>query len=82
MDNEFEPIRGDLASLHIGLNTTAEDEHAPVAKRYIRTLKEHVHGIYNALPFTHYPPRLIIEMVYASVFWLNNFPHMMGQPPY
>jgi len=82
MDNKFEPIHSDLASLHIGLNTMAKDEHAPVAEWYIQTLKEQVPGIYNALLFMHYPPQLIIEMVYASVFWFNTFPHTTGQQPY
>ena len=30
-------------------------------------------GVYNTLPFTKYPERLIIELCYASVFWLNCF---------
>jgi len=28
------------------------------------------------LPFKRYPPRLIAEMVYNIVFWLNSFPLM------
>jgi len=74
MDGEFETIRGPLATMGIGLNCTAEDEHAPVVKRYIRTIKERIRSTYNALPFQHYPPRLIVEMIYTSVFWLNTFP--------
>jgi hypothetical protein len=29
-------------------------------------------------PFEHFPPRMIIEMVFLSVFWLNGFPHKLG----
>jgi len=78
MDGEFEPIRGALASMGIALNATSESEHAPVIERYIRTVKERVRSTYNALPFLHYPPRLIVEMVYASVFWMNTFPPHSG----
>jgi len=74
MDGEFETIRGPLATMGIALNCAAEDEHAPVIERYIQTTKERVRSTYNALLFQHYPPRLIVEMVYASVFWLNTFP--------
>ena len=30
------------------------------------------------LPFEAFPPRLVIEMVYAAIFWLNAFPHRLG----
>ena len=40
MDGQFEPIRGDLSSLGITLNTVANDKHVPEVERYIRTLKE------------------------------------------
>jgi hypothetical protein len=30
------------------------------------------------MPIQHYPPRLIIEMVFPSIFWLNAFPHQLG----
>jgi len=65
MDGEFETIRGPLATMGIALNCAAEDKHAPIIERYIQTTKEQVCSTYNALPFQHYPPRLIVEMVYA-----------------
>ena len=74
MDNEFEPQRGDLAMMHITLNTVAEAEHVPDIERYIRTIKERTRAVYNTLPFARMPARIIIEMVSASVFWLNTFP--------
>ena len=74
MDNEFEPLRGDLSTLHITLNTVAEAEHVPDIERYIRTVKERTRSTYNVLPFNRMPARMIIEMASASVFWLNSFP--------
>ena len=78
MDGEFEPLRGALAGLGIQLNMVTNQEHVPEVERYIRTLKERVRCIYNTLPFEHMAPRLLIEMVKASNFWLNAFPHRNG----
>jgi hypothetical protein len=78
MDGEFEPLRDDLLELQITLNTTANDEHVGDIERYIRTVKERVRCIYNTLPFTLIPYRLIVEMVYFSIFWLNSFPPSDG----
>ena len=78
MDGQFEPIRGDLSSLGITLNTVANDEHVPEVERHIRTLKERTRATYNMLPFKQMPSRLIIEMVYAANLWLNMFPHANG----
>ncbi len=74
MDGQFEPMRGSFSELGILLNTVSADEHVPDVERYIRTIKEHVRAIYNTLPFQKMPSRLLIEMVYSSVFWLNSFP--------
>jgi len=30
--------------------------------------------VYTALPFWHIPRRLIVELVYYAIFWLNSFP--------
>ena len=78
MDGEFESLRGDLAELQITLNTVSNDEHVPDVERHIRTVKERVRCVYNMLPFSRMPARLVIEMVYASNFWLNTFPPMDG----
>ena len=40
MDGQFEPIRGDLSSLGITLNTVANDVHVPEVEWHICTLKE------------------------------------------
>jgi len=35
LDGEFETIHGPLATMGVGLNCTAEDEHAPIIEQYI-----------------------------------------------
>jgi hypothetical protein len=74
MDGQFESLRADIADLQITLNTVANDEHVPEIERRIRTVKERTRCIYNTLPFNQMPPRIVIEMVYSSNFWLNSFP--------
>jgi hypothetical protein len=78
MDGEFEAMRGNLADLEIALNETARDEHVGDIERFIRTLKERMRAIYNSLPFTNMPPRIVIEMAKHAVYWLNAFPHPNG----
>ena len=56
-------------------------EHVPEVERYIRTIKERVRAISSVLPCKQYPLRLIAEMVYNAVFWLNTFPHNNGRHP-
>jgi hypothetical protein len=78
-DGQFEPLRGDVANLGITLNIVSRDEHVPEIERYIRTVKERTRCVYNTLPFRRIvPSRIIIEMVYSSVFWLNMFPAIDG----
>jgi hypothetical protein len=78
-DSEFECTRGAVATdLRSKLNICGEDEHVPDIERCIRTLKERTRCIYNVTPFDHFPPRMIIEMVFLSVFWMNAFPHKLG----
>jgi len=74
-DGGFECIRNSLADMGIMLNVASRNEHVPEVERYIRTVKERVRAIASILPFRQYPPRLIAEMVYNAVFWLNTFPH-------
>jgi hypothetical protein len=78
LDGAFELLRGDLAALHITLNTISDDEHVPDIECFIRTLKERTRCIYNSLPFQRFPPRILAEMVYAATFWLNSFPIRLG----
>jgi hypothetical protein len=78
VDNEFEPMRGDLQELGIGLNVVSADEHVPEIERYIRTVKERTRCVYNTVPFKRMPTTMVVEMVHASVFWLNMFPSSDG----
>ena len=66
-------MRGLLADEKILLNTCSAGEHIPEAERLIRTVKDRARGIYTTLPFERMPGRLVIELVYTSIFWLNVF---------
>jgi hypothetical protein len=78
-DGEFECTRGAVAAdIRSELNICGEGEHVPDIERAIRTTKERTRCTYNATPIEHYPPRMVIEMVFMSVFWLNAFPHRLG----
>jgi len=62
----------------VTLNIVTNNEHVPEVDCYIRTLKERTRSVYNSLPFKKFPNRLLIEIVYAQVFWLNVFPSDNG----
>jgi hypothetical protein len=78
LDGQFESLRGDLADLHMALQTCGQDDHVPVAERHIRTLKDRARALYNSLPFQRLPARMVIELIYYCTFWLNAFPHPDG----
>jgi hypothetical protein len=59
----------------ITLNTLPANDHVPEIERHIGTCKERICCVYNTLPFRK---SMIIEMVYASTFWLNIFPPADG----
>jgi len=59
----------------IALNVTARNKHVPEIEQSIRKVKERVRAVENLLTFKQYLPRLIAEMDYSIVFWLNSFPH-------
>jgi hypothetical protein len=77
-DGQFESLRADLADLGIALNCVSRDEHVPEIERCIRTVKERTRCNYNMCPFKKLPSRIIIKMVYCSLFWLNMFPPTDG----
>lgn len=79
MDGEFRNLRPLVHErLQAEMNVVSRGEHVPEVERYIRTVKERVRGTYGILPFTSIPTRMIIELVYNSVFWLNAFPFEDG----
>jgi len=75
---------GNLSALEIHggsgykLNTTAWDEHVPEIERYIQTVKERISATTSTLPFEQLPHRLIVEIAFNAVFWLDCFPHKEG----
>jgi len=77
-DWQFECIRAHMEQQGINLNITGRDEHIPEIERFIRTVKERTRAIVNTLPFEILPHRLIVEIVYNVMFWLNCFPHKDG----
>jgi hypothetical protein len=78
MDGQFEGLTADLAEIGITLNTVARGQHVPEVERHIRTIKECARCVYNTMPFTKIPGRMIVELIYYSVFWLNSFPAKDG----
>ena len=77
-DRQFECIRSHMELQGINLNITGRDEHVPEIERFIRTVKERARAVVNTLPFETLPHRLIVEIVYNAMFWLNCFPHKNG----
>jgi hypothetical protein len=78
-DGEFECTRGTIATdLRSELNICGKDEHVPDIERCIRTIKERTRCTYNSTTIEHYPSRMIIKMVFLSVFGINAFPHRLG----
>lgn len=79
MDGEFKHLTPEIhETIHAELNIVARGDHVPEVECYIRMIKERVRGTYGTLPFTPIPTRMIIEMVYCSVFWINAFPYKDG----
>ena len=64
--------------VEIDINITGRNKHVSAIKQAIHTIKEQLRAIANQLPFNSLPHRLIVEMVYDVVFWLNAFPHADG----
>jgi len=77
-DGQFEHIKKFFADTDIYINITGWIKHVPGVERLIRMLKERIRALVNQLLFDAYPHRLIIEMVYNVVFWINRFPQKDG----
>jgi hypothetical protein len=75
-DSEFECLREIITSdLKATLNIAGKGEHVPEIERGIRTVKERTRCTYNTTRFDKFPPKMIMGMVFLSVFWLNAFPN-------
>jgi len=77
-DGQFEFLDPSKIAPGITLNIVTRGEHVPEVERYIRTVKERTRSVYNSLPFKRFPTKLIVEIVYAQIFWLNSFPSDSG----
>jgi len=77
-DRQFECIRSHMELQGINLNITGRDEHVPEIERFIHTVKDRARAIVNTLSFKILPHRLIIEIIYNMIFWLNCFPQKDG----
>ena len=76
-DNQFECVRGALVDLGACVNNAAADD-VPEVEHCIWTIKERVLSINNSLTFKKMPTKLIAEMIYTSVYWLNSLPSESG----
>lgn len=81
-DNEFATLEGPLSDTGISRNVVSEDEKVPEIERHIRTMKELCLIVFNKLPFRRMASRMIVELVYAMIFWLHAFPAQDGLPAY
>ena len=59
-------------------NIVRNNEQVPEVECYIRTIKKSTLSVLNSLPFKKFPNRLLLEVVYSQVFWLNAFPSDHG----
>lgn len=80
MDGQFEPARGDLASMGILLSATSAGERVPKTERRTHAVNERVRSECNSLPFKKVPAVMITKMVASSALWLSSFPQV-GRAP-
>ena len=78
LDGQFESLRAPLAEMGIQLNMCTANEHVPEAERAIRTIKERLRATINQFRIKHYPARVIIELVYNTIYWMNLAPSPDG----
>lgn len=71
LDMEFECLE---EHLDVPINVAAAREHVPGVEREIRTIKERGRALLSTSPFKKFPRRIIIELVYYIVLWLNASP--------
>ena len=76
LDGEFQALQQLTNSVNI--NIVSRDEHVPRAERNVRTIKDRLRGTLASLPFQKIPNRMLIELAFGQVFWLNAFPNKYG----
>jgi hypothetical protein len=75
MDGKSVPLKHDLASIGIVLNTTAT---VPKIEHQIRVIKERVRATRHSLPFKVIPLTMLIQLIYSSILWIYAFPPKSG----
>jgi hypothetical protein len=78
LDGKLIPLRHNLSSAGIVLNTTAANEHVPKIERQICVIKEQVHATRHTLPFKVIPLTMLISLISSSILWINAFPSKGG----
>ena len=81
MDRAFAGLQDVCNQLQVTLNTTSRDEHVGDVERYIRTIKEHMLGVSNTVPFKRLTRNMVMELAKAMVYWLNSIPSNTGVSP-
>ena len=74
MDRAFAGLHDVCNQLQVTLNTTSQDEHGGDVERYIRTIKEHLRGVSNTIPFKRLTRNMVMELAKAVVYRLNSVP--------
>ena len=61
-DNEFEAIRGDMATLGVAVNRTAREEHVPEIERQQWVIKERARAAIQTLPYRSLQKKMANQM--------------------
>ena len=72
MDKIFECFCTHLSAAQKSLNVCLADKHVHEIEQMILVVKERSQRVYNTLSFKKMPGRMIIELIYTSVFWLKS----------
>ena len=78
LDGQFEGLQQRFLEDNIQLNIVARGEHVPEIERLIRVIKERARCYVSLIPFKKLPKRMVIELIYTIVFYLNSFPWPEG----
>ncbi|KAL7447969.1 hypothetical protein ACHAXS_000114, partial [Conticribra weissflogii] len=72
----FEAVRDKVPGIVV--NTTGANEHVWEIEQKIRVIKERAQGMLTTHPFKMLPKRILIELIYFHVLWMNAFPVRNG----
>ena len=77
VDGGFECIRNNLVDLWHNTKCRIQEQTCPRSREIYKDHHRKCQG-HSKCTTIQNPPRLIAEMVYNAVFWLNTFPHKYG----